>query len=163
MKRVVRMLCAVGIIAILTGCVGLNKRIPQAGMQVDIGSMDRNHYVVLDLVDGESTRTSICGGLIQFVDGNKLVICNMRFFADEFSQEPIMQERSFSERLMDYLTLPTVQQRAYYKSLAATPDADVIIPKAYDYESSGIPVIFTHEKVNFRGKAIKLKTDKELK
>jgi len=162
MKRVVRVLCAVGIIGVLTGCAGLVKQAPQLQMQMDVAAMDRNDYVILDRVNGESTKTSIAFGAIQIIDGSKMIICGMRLFADQYARSP--HEMTYIE---DFLTkaleLPTSQDRAYYKALAATPDADVIIPKTYDYEKSGIPVLFTHEKVNFKGKAIKLKTDKQLK
>jgi len=161
MKRVVRTFCVAGVMAVLAGCAGLNKQIPAAGMTVDIGSMDRDDYVVLDRVNGESSRTSICGGVVQIVDGEKMIICGLRLFADHYSLAP--QEKTWIETMIaKTLNLPSTSERAYYNALAATPDADVIIPKTFDYEDSGFPIIFMHEKVSFKGKAIKLKTDKQL-
>jgi len=159
MKKAVKVLSLLGVAGILSGCSSLHKQQPVCSMEMNIGSMPREAYEVLERVEGESTTASLIGGLIKFVDGGKMIFFGMRFFEDQYSLAPMTGAGDLLSRITD---LPSTQDRAYFKALAATPDADVIIPKTYDQELRGIPYIFEHETVIFKGKAIKIKSDREM-
>ena len=49
---------------------------------------------------------------------------------------------------------------AAFNALAKAPDADAVFSKSYQIQKRGIPFIFMREKVTFRGKAFKIKSDK---
>jgi hypothetical protein len=53
----------------------------------------------------------------------------------------------------------SVEERAYYKALAATPDADAVIPKAFTKQSSGFPLLYSEQEATFTGKALKYKSE----
>ena len=53
--------------------------------------------------------------------------------------------------------------RAYFNALAKTPDADNVLQKSVNVQTSGIPGLFETEKVTFEGKAVRIKTDKDVK
>ncbi len=98
-------------------------------------------------------------GLVKIIDGDKLILLGMKTFEDQYAflQDPGLP-------ILQVLTLglsggPTAEDRAYYKALAATPDADVVIPKAYVKQISGIPLLASMKEVTFTGKAVKIKAD----
>ncbi len=164
-QRAVFLLGIVVIIAsfFLTGCSTVMKATPASGIFVDVGSMDRNDYVVLDRVEGTSSTKTILFGLVRIIDNdpNKLIILGIPLFEEKYAfQTPpkgIMAIWPFT-----ILQPPATADHAYYKALAKTPDADSVLNKAYYKESKGIPFLFEIETVTFTGKAIKLKTDKDL-
>jgi hypothetical protein len=134
-------LCAV--MLVISGCS--EKEIPAITIKPEI---PRDAYEVLDTVEGTSTNNSVLLGLIQVIDGKKLILIGIPFFKEQYS---------FSS---GYPGMTAA--RAYYKALSATPGADAVFCMSMDSEFSGIPLISTFETVTFRGKAIKLKTDQEL-
>lgn len=159
-QRVVFLLGIVSVIAcfFLTGCGAVMKATPVSGIIVDAGSMNRNDYVILDRVEGTSSTKSILLGLVQIIDGDvdKVKIFWIPLFEEKYAfQNPA----PFPFSLFQFAT---TEDRAYYKALAQTPDADSVLNKAYSKEKRGIPFIFENETVTFTGKAIKLKTDNDL-
>jgi len=135
--------------ALLAGCQSAQKTIPHIG----IGSLNmeasltRDDLVVLDSVEGRSSIKSLLGGLVAIIDGEKLRLFGISFFKDKFTyfKEPFL----FSG--------VSAEDRAYYKALEQTPDADIVLVKSMDREESGVPFFFTTKDVTFRGKAMKLK------
>jgi len=153
-KKSIIILCVIhSFIAItLTGCSNVIKSIPSAGIGFDVGAMDRNLYVIIDNVEGSSTTQTFFFGLIKIVDNNKLIFAGIPLFEDKYAFPNAKQ--AFSS--------VTTADRAFYKALEISPDADTIIKKSYSKKNSGIPFLFSDEKVTFYGKAIKLKSDQEL-
>lgn len=134
-------------ILILGGCASVMKGAPNAPTHIDVGAMQRSDYVVIDRAEGMSEEVSILFGLIKIIDSNKLKLFYIPFFEEKYSP---------------YGRFIGPEARAYYKALAAQPDADGIIPRAWAIEERGIPFLFTKKTVTFTGKAIKLKTDSDL-
>jgi len=108
--------------------------------------MDKNDYEVLGNTEGKSTKTSILCGLVSVVDGDKVSVLGIKFFEDQYAFE----EKS-------WFGIVNVEDRAYYKALAATPDADAVTRKASIKTKSGIPGIYTTSEVTYSGKAVKYK------
>ena len=157
---------------LLGGCAGVQRMTPAAPGQVNI-NLKSNDYTVLTSTKGISTVTSYGGGLVQVVDGSKYRVLGIKFFEDEYSMlHPLRIEEISPMNLVAmvyfwpygacyvaYKTSVGAEDRAYYKALAATPDADVIIEKALVRQKSGIPLICTEEEVTVVGKAIKYKSE----
>jgi hypothetical protein len=137
-------------VLILGGCASVMKGAPLARTKVDVGSMQRSDYVVIDRAEGVSDQVSILFGIIQIIDSDKLKLFWIPFYEEKYAviEKP------------PWLVGP--EDRAYYKALAAQPDADGIIPRAYAVEKRGIPFLADKKSVTFTGKAIKLKTDTDL-
>lgn len=144
MKSKILIVAFCTVVLFMEGCVS-NKTIPAIEIKPEI---PRDTIEVLDTVEGTSTTDSILLGLIQVVDGDKLILLGIPFFKEQYT---------FSS---GYPGLTAA--RAYYKALSATPGADAVFYKSMDGGNSGIPLLWTSETVTFRGKAIKLKTDQEL-
>ncbi|MCK5658901.1 MAG: hypothetical protein KAH96_03370, partial [Alphaproteobacteria bacterium] len=159
-QRVIFLLGIVFVIVcfFITGCSGVMKATPASGIIVDVGSMNRNDYTILDRVEGTSSTRSFLFGLIQIIDGDvdKIKVFWIPFFEEKYAFQILAP---FPLSLFQFAT---TADRAYYKALAKTPDADSVLNKAYSKEKRGIPFIFENETVTFTGKAIKLKTDNDL-
>lgn len=136
-----------------TGCAGSQKVMPS----MRFGSMgietnfDRDDVVVLDTVTGTST-TDRRFFFVSFVDGDKVRVFGIPFFKDKYT---------FSEPGFPIIgnLFPGTADRAYYNALEKTPDADFVLVKSFDHESSGIPWLWERETVTFRGKAMKVRAD----
>lgn len=136
----------------LAGCSGIHKQVPDASWtEYASPQLSRNDYVVLERVEGEATTTSFLFGIVQIID-DKLQIFWIKFFEDEYAVESGYLT-SFRDRTID---------RAYFKTLAKSPDADAMLKRTITIEESGIPFIYNTETVRCAGKAIKIKTDAEL-
>ena len=105
--------------------------------------LDRDDVVILGAIEGESKTVSILLGLIQIIDDDKLRVLGIKFFKDRYVWGVMSRTAS----------------RAYYKALAAHPEADAVFQKSWEREESGIPLFFFEESVLFRGKAVSLKSD----
>lgn len=159
MKTVNALVLSVGALVLLsTGCASVQRGTPIAATEVSV-NLARTDYTVLGSVKGTSTMESYVLGLVRIIDGDKFIILGMKTFEDQyaFQQDPGLP-------ILQFLTLglsggPTAEDRAYYKALAATPDADVVVPKAYVKQSSGIPLIASMKEVTFTGKALKFRAD----
>ena len=144
MKKVLLIISMVSFLA-TTGCGWAVKQAPHMGFGgVNIETkLEREDIVIMGPVEGTSTRSDFFG-IIQIIDGDKLQILGIPFFKDKYT---------YFERGN------TVLNRAYYKALAATPDADAIFSKSYDEEVEGIPFILGTTTITVKGKAVKLKSD----
>jgi len=104
------------------------------------------------VVEGTSETQSILSGAVQIIDGNKLKIGPIPFFTEEFT---CLHDPQKEFRPSGCVTL----ERAYYKALEATPEADVIFYKNWKQEIRGIPLLWETNKVTFSGKALTVKPD----
>jgi hypothetical protein len=153
-QKIIILLIAVYCLSLCAGCSSISKSAPVTASIIDVGSMKRTDYEVLDKVTGESESTFILCGLIQINDGN------LKLFGIPFYTEKISIYSAFQS---GYLSDSTPIYRAYYNALAKTPDADTVLQKSLNFETSGVPCIYSTEKVRIDGKAVKIKTDKEIK
>ncbi|MEI7899874.1 MAG: hypothetical protein WCK89_06450 [bacterium] len=159
MNTVNALALTIGTLALLsTGCASVQRGSPIASTEVSV-NLARTDYTVIGPVKGTSTMQSYVLGLVKIIDGDKLILLGMKTFEDQYAflQDPGLP-------ILQVLTLglsggPTAEDRAYYKALAATPDADVVIPKAYVKQISGIPLLASMKEVTFTGKAVKIKAD----
>ena len=149
-KILIVALCAV--VFLMAGCFS-QKTVPAIQINPEI---PRDAIEVLDTVEGTSTTDSILLGLIEIIDGGKLRLLGFSFFPDQYTYFGSYPGTNV------FFEEPSTADRAYYKALRAAPDADAVFYKSMDRKHIGIPILWTSETVTFRGKAIKLKTDKEL-
>ncbi|MHC4472167.1 MAG: hypothetical protein ACYTDY_09300 [Planctomycetota bacterium] len=146
----------------LVGCASAQLTRPHMGFSgVGIDTkLDRSDIVVLGRVEGESTVTSILGGLFATIDGNKQRIFGIKFFKDKYtSMKPEGNLMTNPLGILDFIAPVSVDERAYYKALEAHPDADAVFAKSMSNEESGFWPFFTTQTVRFQGKAIKIKED----
>ena len=140
----------VGVLLVLPGCNAALKNAPHIGfgrldIQAEIG---RDDIVVLDRVEGSSTRSEYLFGIIQIIDGDKLQLFGIKFFKDKLV--PLWGA------VPGYMG---TGERAYYDALEGHPDADAVLSKSWEWEQAGIPLLFYNETVTFKGKAVRLKAD----
>ena len=151
-----RLLVMVGIISLLSvvssGCGSAQKMTPHFGFgQLSMeAQIQRGDIVVLDRVEGSSSKTTVLFGLIEIIDGDKLRLFGIKFFKDKYVWE----------NTSGWFSVASTVNRAYYKALEAQPDADAVFYKGFEREDGGIPLLFHNETVTLKGKAIKLKADK---
>ena len=141
-------LAAVFSVILLQGCGGDSKTIPRMGFgSFDIrAEISRNDIEVLDQVEGTSTSKTYLG-VVEVVDGDKMKVLGIPFFKEQYTPYGIPG-----------LGI-SVEDRAHYKALEASPDADVVFFKSMDKECEGIPIIWGTKTVTLKGKAIRLKAD----
>nr|VFJ72316.1 MAG: hypothetical protein BECKFW1821C_GA0114237_10338 [Candidatus Kentron sp. FW] len=149
-------LAAIGVL-LLVGCGAIERKVLPQNSFANADSMERKDYVVLDRVEGTSAKTSILFGAIQIIEGDKLKILGISFFDDKYSYV------SPPSGISGIFGGSTTEDRAYFKALSKIPDADEVISILYTKEKTGIPILFRKEKVRFTGKAVKIKTDEEIK
>jgi hypothetical protein len=147
------MIVVVAFILLIGGCAANQRDAPLMGF----GSFDvetkltRDNIVVMERVEGTSETDNILLGAIQVIDGDKVKILGIPFFKDKYTclrPDPLACS-----------VAPRTQERAYYKALEATPQADAVFYKSWNQENSGIPLIWNTEKVTFSGKAFAVKPD----
>lgn len=113
-------------------------------------SLTRNQYEILDTVTGVSTTERILFGLVTIVDNKNWRVVGIPFF---------MEEKDDS--VSSFFTRNTAG-RALFKMLARYPDADKVLQQNTKVETKGFPLLWDIEKITYSGKAIRIKTDKEL-
>ena len=113
--------------------------------------LTRDNIVVMERVEGTSETDSILLGTIQVIDGDKVKILGIPFFTDKYA--------CLRPDPLSCSVAPRTQERAYYKALEATPQADAVFYKSWNQETSGIPLLWNTEKVTFSGKAFTVKPD----
>ena len=157
-KQMFNMTLILGAAVFMTGCASVQRGTPTAAATVNV-NLARADYTVIGPVKGTSTLESYVLGAVKVIDGDKMIILGFKTFEDQYAllQDPVLP-------ILQMLTLgmsggPTAEDRAYYKALAATPDADVVVPKSYTKQNSGVPLLATKTEVTFTGKALKLKAD----
>ena len=129
----------------LTGCSSITRGTPQSATVIN-ANMDKTDIEVGTSTEGTSTRTSILFGVIQIIDGDKYRLLGMNFFEDQYA---FLTPSLFG--------IVSAEDRAYYKALAATPDADAVVEKAFITTTTGIPYVWETKEVTYTGKAIKYK------
>jgi len=139
---------------LLTGCAGVQRGAPATIPLLNV-NLQRSDYEVLGPVEGASKRTSIAFGLVQIVEDDKLIVCGIKSFEDQYAFR--QADTGLINVLFGWMLGVSADDRAYYKALAATPDADAVVPKSWTKTVTGIPCIYTMEDVKFTGKAIKIK------
>jgi hypothetical protein len=137
-------MACIGIWTLASGCAGVYRATPAAGTVIQ-ANMDKNDYEVLGTTEGKSTITSILFGLVAVIDGDKYRVLGIKFFEDQYA---------FADHSRLFVH---ADDRAYYKALAQTPDADVVARKSVLETKSGFPCIYTTKEVTFQGKALKFK------
>jgi hypothetical protein len=161
-SRLVFLLSAACFCFIFSGCSGALLSTPSSSLHIDAGSMKRSDYVVLDRVEGSSTTIKILLGLIQVIDDDKVKILGMPLYEEKYAFQRPPETNLFTLLLFGLGGGPDTADRAYYKALAATPDADCVLNKSFSDENRSVLFFYSTETVRFTGKAIRLKTDKEL-
>jgi hypothetical protein len=136
--------CAMAAV-LVTGCSSVTRGTPNAGLVIN-ANMDKNDYEVLGNTEGKSTKTSVLCGLVSVIDGDKISVLGLKFFEDQYAFE---EKARFG--------FVSVDDRAYYKALAATPDADAVARKSLIRTESGIPCIWMSREATYSGKAVKYK------
>lgn len=138
--------------ALLVGGCGSSQRMSPTMGYGDLSvqaQVDRSDMVVLDSVEGTSSKTSIAFGIVEVVDGDKLSIVGIPLFKNKYTyygQPGLLGEVSTTDR-------------AYYAALEKSPDADVVLARSMEREDGGIPLLWQIETVTFKGKALRLKAD----
>lgn len=130
------------------GCAGSARSTPTLNFGVINmqSNLSRQDIIVMDRVDGTSESTIMLGGLIEMIDGDKLVVLGIPFFKDRFA---VYEDK----------VAPSPYTRAYYAALQKTPEADAVLQKSVVSEVSGFPLIYGTQSVTISGKAIKLKAN----
>ena len=123
------------------------------------GAFDRDDFVVMDSVTGSSTETSILFGLLQIIDEDKYKILFLNTFTDKYTYFAGSND-GFLGFITSIFGGAGPENRAYYKALEKASDADFVLLKSMDIESSGIPLLATTKTVTWRGKAIRIKSDR---
>ncbi|MBN2315724.1 MAG: hypothetical protein JXM79_17480 [Sedimentisphaerales bacterium] len=152
MKSVLFLSFAAAVLLFIGGC-GDQRNAPQMQFgRFDVETtLTRDHIVVMERVEGISETDSILLGTVQVIDGNKVKVLGIPFFKDKYTclrSDPLACS-----------VAPKTQERAYYKALEATPEADAVFYKSWNRETGGIPLIWDTEKVTFSGKAFSVKPD----
>lgn len=147
------LLCGV-VVLLGVGCTSVQRWTPITYAQIQ-ANMDRTDYEVLGTTEGTSTEVSFLGPLVHVVDGKKMSLLGIKFYEDQYA---FQDAPSAIGQMWPFCILfgPSVDERAYYKALAATPDADAVVGKAFE-RSKVEGFIFSRETSTFRGKALKYK------
>src|SRR5258708_6628710 len=127
---------------LLSACSSVTRGTPISHAVIN-ANMTAADYEVLGTTEGKSTRLSVLCGIVQVIDGDKVAILGIKFFEDQYAYA----EKGALERLRVH-----PEDRAYYKALAATPDADTVAGKAFVKTKSGIPLIYSSQEVTYQGK-----------
>jgi hypothetical protein len=144
-KLILTSIACVATLMLAAGCTGITRGTPHAGTYIN-ANMDKNDFEVGATTSGTSTKESYLLGLFPVIDGDKYQILYIKLFEDQYA---FQEKESFFVDIKD---------RAYYKALAATPDADAVAMKAWTRTSSGIPLLYNKQEATFQGKALKFKT-----
>lgn len=151
-KQVVSVFAMAAVAVLMSGCASVQRATPVAPGLVNI-NLEKGDYTMLGTVKGTSTIKSYLFGVVEIIDGTKVKILCFKDFEDQYSFQ------NGDDSIFSLLFGVSVEDRAYYKALAATPDADAIIPKAFVKQTSGIPFIYAEKEVTFSGKALKYKSE----
>lgn len=158
-NRIVSSLAMTAVAIAVSGCSSVQRATPTAPGLVNI-NLEKGDYTMLGSVKGSSTVVSYFFGVVQVIDGDKVRVLGLRNFEDQYSfQTQPTGNNGLGGMFYDLMKPIAVEDRAYYKALAATPDADAVIPKAFTKQKSGIPFICEEEEATFTGKALKYKSE----
>lgn len=151
-------ICLVGIILLVSGCAGTMKIAPyQGSISINDTEMDRSEYVILQNVTGSAHSTYILAGIIENTEDGLRIL--------GFGPSRKTALLSAYSGLMALMPggQYSVGNRAYYDALTQVPDADTVLPMTRTEEHWGLPPIIYGRSATVTGKAMKIKTDKELR
>jgi hypothetical protein len=152
----------------MTGCASLENVYPVSSVSTP---MDREDYCILDNVRGISETRSYFFGLFKVINNKAVtsggnadnVLMNNQYstflgVAEEPDRYSFVKPRGLFE-------FSSTEDRAYFNALSVLPEeADSVIGKSYYKEViRHIPAIYKHEMVEFKGKAIRLKSDRDIR
>ena len=151
----------------LAGCSSLESFYPVSSVSTP---MDREDYCILDTVRGISETRSYFFGLFKVVNNKAItsggnsdnIVLDTQFSSFlGINEEPDKYSFVKPRGLFDF---SSTEDRAYFNALSVLPEeADSVIGKSYYKETvRNIPAIYKHEIVEFKGKAIRLKSDRDL-
>ena len=131
------MIVVVAYMLIIGGCSS-QRGTPQMGFgNFDIETkLTRDNIVVMERVEGTSETDSILLGTIQVIDGDKVKILGIPFFTDKYA--------CLRPDPLSCSVAPRTQERAYYKALEASPQADAVFYKSWNIfvPTLGFPTSF---------------------
>jgi hypothetical protein len=141
-------------VAILTaGCAGPGRPTRWGATRLNLADVEltRADVVVLQPVVGQSNEQKFLLGLVTIVDGHKVEVLGFPFFKDQTAR---------LQGMRGYLPCGTkLESRAYYKALAAAPEADAIVERSVSTERFVLPVLYSCKTLTYQGKAVKLKPE----
>ena len=151
MRKLIGSSLAMAVAAILaSGCASVQRSTPIAPGLVNI-NLEKGDYTMLASVKGSSTVKSYVLGIVQIIDGTDVCVLWMfKNFEDQYSY--------LDPNAILHLGV-SVADRAYYKALAAAPDADAVIPRAMVMQASRFPLFYSEQEATFTGKALKYKSE----
>ena len=117
--------------------------------------MNSGDCQVLGSTEGKATVDSYVLGLVQVIDGDKVQVLGLKFYEDQYAY--INPPELILGFLPNPFASPSIEDRAYFKALAATPDADAVAKKASVTTAKGFPLLWSTKEVTFQGKALKFK------
>jgi hypothetical protein len=157
MKLIMTLAVGVAVAALTNGCTTATRG-TAASLPVINANMDKNDYEVGPPTEGTSKVTSVLLGLVKVFDGNKVKVLGIPFYEVQRAS-PGLFDVTITGFVRDWVNgSMEAKDRAYFKALETTPDADTIVPKAYVTSYTGIPILFTSTEVTFQGKSLKYKT-----
>ncbi len=180
--NIVKKLSALGVgISMLlgSGCASMQNVYPITTIEAP---MERSDYCILETVKGSSESRSYVFGLFKVInnkaikntqDQKNAVVMDTQF--SQFlgiSEEPTRytffskpQPANVLGIPLPFTSKPSGEDRAYFNALSVLPEeADAVLNKSYYKEViRNIPFIYRHEFTEFKGKAIRLKSDLDLR
>lgn len=152
-------LLAAGGMCFMTGCQSTNRGTPWVGSDLNF-DLKRDEYRVMKTVQGISTEDSYFFGFVRVIDDDpgKLAILGFKTFDDQYIQphNPTLFD-AINALIFGGSAGPV--DRAYFKALAEVPDADFVVPRAYEMKTSGVRFIASRTTASVKGKALQLKPD----
>jgi hypothetical protein len=143
---------------IVSGCATSQRGAPVAGINIQ-ANMDRTDYEVMGTTEGQSSTVSILGPVLRIIDGDKISVLGMKFFHDKYAYHTDGSLVGSLPLVGGLFSPVTASERAYYKALAATPEADAVAGKSMERSDFNILwFLFSKETVTYKGKALKYKT-----
>ena len=132
-----------------SGCTSVFKRYPYGMIDptVSLQPLSRDQYLVLGDVTGQSRGGYLFGFIPTMMGGPKVVSGSLNDSVASRLQAP---------------GLGKIEQQALYNALESQPDADGIIAlRVIKGEEMKIPLLYTEISVTIKGKAVKIKKDKD--
>jgi len=151
LRSLVCCLSIAGIVMLSYGCASVERGAPVSKPTINV-NLEKGDYTVLGTAKGSSTVKSYVCGLFKIIDDNKVSFLFIKLFEDQYC----FQEPSLFGTVLGFVS---VEDRAYYKAIAAVPDADAVLQRSFTKQVSSFPLLYSDEEVTFTGKAIKLKSE----
>ena len=153
-KLMIAGLAGVSLLLVASGCSSITRGTPVAGTVIQ-ANMNSGDCQVLGSTQGKATVDSYVLGLVQIIDADKVEVLGIKFFEDQYAF--LDKQPTIFGMPIPFIGGPSIEDRAYYKALAATPDADAVAAKAWLTTKKGFPILWSSEEVTYQGKALKFK------